>query len=309
MKISSLVIILGLIAALPVLAKDGGRDSGGGFYGKVQGQWILLDELEEGVPLDVNIEPFKSHVEKVTRKIHDLANSVPEFARELTLPLQKKWHLVDFEISCEDPESMLKIEKSAGACQNDNDVFVEKSKYETSPERLITHELVQGVRLSKNKTPHSERISPADVRAITTAIKNEIYRDESKFVGELEKYGFGKYETSAEFKARREREISRANKLGQLEQQETATLNVFNEVCLRNLDIQNAQDRTNALNAISKAQFLITDLLNKIDLLKQDQDFLGEPEAPFFYFKYSEFRNRKTECGRKQQKIGQIQYP
>lgn len=306
MKITNLLMILSLLITLPALGedRDGGRDSGGGFYGKVKGQWILLDDLEEGIILNPETEPFKSPLEKVKAIVAEIDGAAPEFANDLVAPLAKTWHLVDFEIICDKPESPLKIELSAGACQDENDVFIEKAKYESaSPEQLIKHELVQGVRISKNKLRNpNEQISFADVRAVKRAITRGFYRDEAKFIVELEKYHFGRYDTFAQFEARQKREAYSDAKFQKIQKSKDSAMGLYLNACLKNYEIRNVQERADALTAIAKTQSALTDVLGEIETLKWDVD-IGASEQSYLGVFDADVGGWKNQCNRKRDEV------
>lgn len=190
-----------LLTALPIFAKaTGGAGPGGGFYGKVNGQWILIDDLEQGKIFHPEKEAYFKSVEEILIQIDQ---KLPELGKDLRVPLaEKTWHLVPFEILCEDPKSPIQVESAAGACQDDNDVFIEEAKFNlVAKDQLILHELVQGRRLQLNKERKPEDlIPPASVRGLKRLLTAANDLDEMTLKSKVAKYGFGIYQTFSSIK-------------------------------------------------------------------------------------------------------------
>jgi hypothetical protein len=183
-----------LLAATQALA--GAGSSGGGIYGKVNGKWVLLDELEEGTL----IYPGQSgNFPAVEQKLKEVESTVPEFAPKLRNALTAKtWHLVPFELRCEDPNTPLKTEESVGACQDEHDVWIEEEKFKSVDQsKLIVHELIQSVRLELNASQEA-KIPTANVRALYRTLYRSPLPSETELLKKLAEIGFGSYQTRTE---------------------------------------------------------------------------------------------------------------
>ncbi|MDZ4661606.1 MAG: hypothetical protein SGJ18_08300 [Pseudomonadota bacterium] len=188
------------LTVAPHFAFAGGTGPGGGFYGKVNGHWILIDDLEQGKIIHPEKEGFFKSVEEILIQIEQ---KLPELAKDLRVPLaEKTWHLVPFEILCEDPKSHIQVETAAGACQDDNDIFIEEAKFKVvAKDQLILHELVQGRRLLLNKERKTEDlIPPASVRGLKRVLTAVGDLEEMAFSSKVSKYGFGNYQTFSSIK-------------------------------------------------------------------------------------------------------------
>ncbi|HAR42115.1 MAG TPA: hypothetical protein DCS07_05710 [Bdellovibrionales bacterium] len=211
------------VSLLSSLCFAGNENSGGGFYGLVNGQWILLDDLEQGMVIHPESE---SYFEPVALALKHLDRTVPGFGKDLRTPLEKTWHLVPFPIRCEDPASPVQVVQAAGACQDDNDIFIEESKFNAAAkDQLILHELIQGRRLALNKTRSSDQqVSPANVRGLKRFLSSNPSATEAAIQDKIEKYGFGTYQTYSE--------ITRANeKAGPVEEQYNEAMDLFHKHC------------------------------------------------------------------------------
>lgn len=191
-----LCLALASLTQMP-LAFAGANTSGGGFYGFYKGQWVLLDELEAGIEVHPEKESYFLPVQAI---LEALDHEVPGLSADLRKPLvEKKWHLVPYPLTCEAPVSPINLPISAGACQDENDIWIEADKFNiVVKERLILHELIQGVRLKSNKTREKDPIPAASVRAIHRLLNLTPFPKSSELVEALRKYGFTDYKTQEE---------------------------------------------------------------------------------------------------------------
>jgi hypothetical protein len=206
-------VIVSIVISSSAFAK-GGIHSGGGIYGKFKGQWVLIDELEEGTVFNPADAAKFSGVEQ---KLKEIEGSSPEFATELNGALTTKiWHLVQFELRCEEAGTPLVTNESAGACQNDHDVWIVEKKFKSAdPSRLIVHELIQSARLKVNASRALEEKMPAaNVRALYRALYRNPFPNETQLQKQLLALDFGNYRTRTEWEwsQKRDAEIEHRKK-------------------------------------------------------------------------------------------------
>lgn len=177
----------------------GGAASGGGFYGRdSKGQWVLLDFLEEGKELTMS----QKKSPEMMRFLDEVGSRIPELRRQFEKIFEKTWREVPYSIQCEAPQSPLNVQMSAGACQDKNDIFIDKrfNNFNTA-----VHELVQGARLQINTdsygarkmrgdfNPPPDAITPADVRALTRTLLTKPMPSAQEILVVLKKYDFGEW--------------------------------------------------------------------------------------------------------------------
>lgn len=203
------LFICSLVFSLQAFA--GARSSGGAFYGWVKGEWVLLDLIEEGKVIYPDQEPYFEEVEKVLLR---LDSAVPAFSRELRAALtNKSWHLVPFQLRCEDPETILTLGKTAIGCQDENDVWIEESKFHwIRKSDFILHELIQSVRLTKNPSlPPEHQIPASAVRGLFRVLSQKPFPTENLLKLRLASYRFGDYQTNSESLEQRRNAQERAH--------------------------------------------------------------------------------------------------
>ena len=189
-KVINLVLtVLSLLVAQPGFA---GRDGGGAIYAKVDGKWVLLDELEASRELDVTQLPAFSKVNAVLQAV---AQEIPSFAKAMSLTLTKTWHRVPFELKCESADTPVDVQVVNAACQEEHDVWVSEAFLDREDTyRLITHELIQGIRLARGKNS----ISAFSVRTINMSITSEPFPSAETLAEKIKRYKMGAYMTRKE---------------------------------------------------------------------------------------------------------------
>lgn len=249
-----LAAVIALISALPSISalaangSAGSEGSGGGIYGKVKGKWFLLDDLEEGKIIDLKNEPSFF---KVAEQLMALDKILPELAQQLREPLKNKtWHMVSFELRCEEAASPLDVEQTPGACQDDNDVWVSEPIFSAvDPAKLIMHELVQGIRLHER----DRTITRADVRAVTRILDRVPLLDENSLRDQLMKYHFKRYKTYSEIQAYEARMAPVREAEARYEKASTIAYDLANRHCSNPIDARNDMEFANTVVAIAEA--------------------------------------------------------
>lgn len=191
-----------------VTKAPGGDHSGGGIYGKHQGRWMLIDDLEQGEAFNPDrpgmYPALHAEVQAILRSVDA---RVPGFANELRKQFAKSWHIVDYELTCEPSDTKADVEKIAGACSTIYDVWISRGEFLNAG--TIIHELIQGVRLAYNrKADNKYKITADEVRVIKRAISGQSPKTDVELQKLLRDAAFGQYATAADAKVVRQSELN-----------------------------------------------------------------------------------------------------